>query len=257
MEFRFVDEHDPVALRRRRLQAQRTQRFRQRRKEEQYIEPSIYQAESLQTVDSAVNNVQTAPDKDLLANTGGSRYNTISPGEILITSSQEDGNLGTIDTGPDYYDEEIVDADSTDEQEDQMEPRSPDVFAGIRTDLPYENTWNDLQYVAQKFIQQYLVGVHSCGAQEHRESLAANIEAEGASNHYGIANLFPRGVPHTLDKRHFLEMQTCSEMPSLSLTQWQELFSGHTSTVRRQAQAGLSPHRTFTTDSSGCFIQYR
>lgn len=151
MEFRFVDEHDPVALRRRRLQAQRTQKFRQRRKEEQYIEPSISQAESLQTVDSAVDNVQTAPDKEL-ANTGESRYDTISPGEILITSSQEDGNLGTIDTGPDYYDEDIVDADSTDEQEDQMEPRSPDVFAGIRTSLPHENTWNDLQYVTQKFI---------------------------------------------------------------------------------------------------------
>ncbi|KNB04564.1 hypothetical protein FOXG_06625 [Fusarium oxysporum f. sp. lycopersici 4287] len=229
MEFRFVDEHDPVALRRRRLQAQRTQRFRQRRKEEQYIEPSIYQAESSQTVDqTAADNVQTALGNDLLADTEESGHDTISPGELLITSSQEDGNLVTIDTGPDYYDEEIVGADSTDEQEDQMEPRSPDVFAGIQTGRPHDNTWNDLQYATQKFIQQYLVGVHSCGAQEHRESLAAHIEAEGASNHHGIANLFPRSVPHTLDKQYFLETQTCSETPGLSPTQWQELFSGHT-----------------------------
>jgi hypothetical protein len=39
MEFRFVNEHDPVALRRRRLQAQRTQRYRQRQKEKECIEP--------------------------------------------------------------------------------------------------------------------------------------------------------------------------------------------------------------------------
>ncbi|KAH7233978.1 uncharacterized protein BKA55DRAFT_710154 [Fusarium redolens] len=56
MEFRFVNEHDPVALRRRRLQAQRTQRYRQRQKEKECIEPSIYQVESSQTVDSAADN---------------------------------------------------------------------------------------------------------------------------------------------------------------------------------------------------------
>ncbi|RKK90846.1 hypothetical protein BFJ68_g16350 [Fusarium oxysporum] len=228
MEFRFVDEHDPVALRRRRLQAQRTQRCRQRQKEQQCIEPSIYQAELSQTVDSAADNLQTTLGNNLLGDTGEPRPDTISSGEFPITSSQEDENLSTIDTGPDYYDEEIVDAHRTDEREDQMEPRSPDVFAGIQTDRPHDNTCNDLQHATQKFIQQYLVGVHSCGAQEHRESLAAHIEAEGTSNHHGIANLFPRSVLHTLDKQHFLETQTCSETPSLSPTQWQELFSGHT-----------------------------
>ncbi|KAH7195076.1 hypothetical protein BKA60DRAFT_547253 [Fusarium oxysporum] len=69
---------------------------------------------------------------------------------------------------------------------------------------------------------------YNCGAQEHRESLAAHMEAEGTSNHHGIANLFPRSVSHTLDKQHFLEPQTCNETPSLDPTQWQELFSGHT-----------------------------
>jgi hypothetical protein len=85
-----------------------------------------------------------------------------------------------------------------------------------------------LQYATHKFVQQYLVVIHGCGEQEHRESLAAHMEAEKISNHHGIANLFPRSVPHTLNKKQFLESQICSETPSLSPTQWQELFSGHT-----------------------------
>jgi hypothetical protein len=132
MEFRFVDEHDPVALRRRCLQAQRTQRCRQRQKAKQlYIETPIHQAESSQTVGSAADDVQTRLGYNLLADTGKFGPDTIPSGELPITSSQEDDNLSTIDTGPDYYDEEIVDAHSTEEREDQTEPRSPDVFAGI------------------------------------------------------------------------------------------------------------------------------
>ncbi|KAF5698485.1 hypothetical protein FMUND_15085 [Fusarium mundagurra] len=124
MEFRFVDEHDPVALRRRRLQAQHTQRCRQRQKEQHCVEPSIYQAELSQAVNSAADNVQTTLGNNLLADTGESRPDTISSGELPIPFSQEDENLSTIDTGPDYYDEEIVDAHRTDKREDQMEPRS-------------------------------------------------------------------------------------------------------------------------------------
>ncbi|KAI3573984.1 hypothetical protein IWW34DRAFT_872543 [Fusarium oxysporum f. sp. albedinis] len=168
------------------------------------------------------------PGNGSLADTGEIEPDTISSGELPIISSQEDDDLSIINTGPDYYDEEIVDAHGTEEREHQTEPGSPDVFAGIQVGLPHDNAWNDLQYATQKFIQQYLVGVHSCGAQEHRESLAAHMEAEGTSNHHGIANLFPRSVPHTLDKQHFLEPQTCNETPSLDPTQWQELFSGHT-----------------------------
>ncbi|KAG5775225.1 hypothetical protein H9Q73_011105 [Fusarium xylarioides] len=87
MEFRFVDEHDPVALRRRRLQAQRTQRFRQRRKAGQCNEPSIYRAESSHTVDPAADNVQTALDNNLSVDTEESRYDITPPGELLITYS--------------------------------------------------------------------------------------------------------------------------------------------------------------------------
>jgi hypothetical protein len=107
MEFRFVNEHDPVALRRRRLQAQRTQRYRQRQKEKECIEPSMFQAELSQTVDSAADNVQTTLGNNLLANTGESRPDTISSGELPVTSSQVDENLSTIDTGPDQRSPQI------------------------------------------------------------------------------------------------------------------------------------------------------
>jgi hypothetical protein len=68
---------------------------------------------------------------NLLADTGESRLGTISPGELPITSSQEDENLSILDTRLDYYDEEMVDAYSINEREDQIEPRSLDVFARI------------------------------------------------------------------------------------------------------------------------------
>jgi hypothetical protein len=124
--------------------------------------------------------------------------------------------------------EQSADAHSAEEREDHTESRSPEVYAKMQADLLHDNTWNDLQYATEKFVQQYLVGIHGCSAQEHRESLAAHMEAEGTSNHHGIAKLFPRNVPHTLDKQHFLKSQTYSEAPSLGPTQWQELFSGHT-----------------------------
>ncbi|EXK23835.1 hypothetical protein FOMG_19411 [Fusarium oxysporum f. sp. melonis 26406] len=72
------------------------------------------------------------PGNSSLADTGEIEPDTISSGELPITSSLEDDDLSTIDTGPDYYDEEIVDAHGTEEREHQTEPGSPDVFAGIQ-----------------------------------------------------------------------------------------------------------------------------
>ncbi|KAH7117174.1 hypothetical protein B0J13DRAFT_613250 [Dactylonectria estremocensis] len=226
MEFRFVDEHDPAALRRRRLQAERTQRWQQRQK--QNIETTNHQAESSRTAEFAVENVQTRPENSSLVDTREFGPDEISSGDIFITLSREDDDLGIIDTEPAYYDEESVDAYGAEEREDQTESGTPEVYAEVQADLLNGNTWSDLQHATQKFLQQYLVGIHGCGAQEHRESLAAHIEAEGTTNHHGLAELFPRSVPHTLDKHHFLESQTDSETPSLSPTQWQELFCGHT-----------------------------
>ncbi|KAH7248419.1 hypothetical protein B0J15DRAFT_376986, partial [Fusarium solani] len=83
----------------------------------------------------------------------------------------EDDDLGIIDTEPAYYDEEPVDAYGAEEREDQTESRTPEVYAEVQADLLNGNTWSDLQHATQKFLQQYLVGIHGCGAQEHRESL--------------------------------------------------------------------------------------
>ncbi|RMJ02399.1 hypothetical protein CDV36_015330 [Fusarium kuroshium] len=122
MEFRFVDEHDPAALRRRRLQAERTQRWRQRQK--QNIETTNHQAESSRTAEFAVENVQTRPEN----------------------SFREDDDLGIIDAEPAYYDEESVDAYGAEEREDQTESGTPEVYAEVQADLLNGNTWSDLQH---------------------------------------------------------------------------------------------------------------
>ncbi|RBA11881.1 hypothetical protein FPRO05_03331 [Fusarium proliferatum] len=122
MKFRFVNEGDPATLHQRRLQAQRTQRCRQRQKARQHVETTNHQADGSQTVDSATENVQTRPGNRSLTDTGEFEPNTISSGEPSIISSQEDYDLSTIDTGLDFYDGELVDAPSTEERQDRTEP---------------------------------------------------------------------------------------------------------------------------------------
>ncbi|KAH6983994.1 hypothetical protein EDB80DRAFT_691408 [Ilyonectria destructans] len=100
MNFRFVDEHDPVARHRRRLQAKRTQRFRQRQK--------ANQAESSRIVKPVVENVQAEPEDSLLTDAGKFGLDEISSRDTFITPCQEDDDLGIIDTEPAYYDEEPV-----------------------------------------------------------------------------------------------------------------------------------------------------
>ncbi|KAH6971996.1 hypothetical protein EDB80DRAFT_540892, partial [Ilyonectria destructans] len=68
-----------------------------------------------------------------------------------------------------YFDEELVHC--TGEREDPTEPQSPEFHVEARVDLPDESAWTDVERATQKFIQQFLVGIHGCGTQEHRESL--------------------------------------------------------------------------------------
>ncbi|KAF4464854.1 hypothetical protein FALBO_8308 [Fusarium albosuccineum] len=142
MEFRFVDEHDPAALRRRRLQAKRTQRWRQRQR--QNIKTTNHHAESSRTAEFAEESVQSRPENSSLADTGEFEPDEISSGEIFITPSREDDDLGTIDTEPAYYDEEPVDACGAEEREDQTESGTPEVYAEMQADLLNGNTWSDL-----------------------------------------------------------------------------------------------------------------
>ncbi|KAF4429967.1 hypothetical protein F53441_13978 [Fusarium austroafricanum] len=157
MKFRFVDKYNPATLHRRRLQAQHTQRCRQQQKAGQHVETTNHQAESSQTAESATENVQTGPENSSLADTGETGPDAILFGELSITPSQEDEDLGTIDTGPAYYDEEPVDAHSAGGRENQTESGSPDAVTEGQTGLSHDNTWNDLQYATKKFVQQYLV----------------------------------------------------------------------------------------------------
>ncbi|KAH6950373.1 hypothetical protein BKA56DRAFT_606559 [Ilyonectria sp. MPI-CAGE-AT-0026] len=137
---------------------------------------------------------------------------------------QEGDDPGIVGIDPVYYDKELVHC--TEERENQTEPQSPDVDAQV--DLPDERAWADVEHTAQKFIQQFLVGIHGCSTEAHRESLAAHIEAEGAYNHHGLDQLFPRNMPHTLGKEHFFTRQTCNETQYPSPSQWQEFFAGDT-----------------------------
>jgi hypothetical protein len=58
-----------------------------------------------------------------------------------------------------------------------------------------------------------LAGIHGCGAQKHRESLAAHIKAGGGCNHHKLDQLFHRAVPHTLDGSQLLPQHTHQERP--------------------------------------------
>ncbi|QKD56753.2 uncharacterized protein FOBCDRAFT_104386, partial [Fusarium oxysporum Fo47] len=76
----------------------------------------------------------------------------------------------TIEPDP-YYEEEIVDIYSAEEGEDQRQPQSPQIYAEESADLANDDANTDVEYTTQKFIQQFLAGIHGCSAQSHRESL--------------------------------------------------------------------------------------
>ncbi|KAJ4197287.1 hypothetical protein NW759_016337 [Fusarium solani] len=185
MNVRFVgdQEQDPAVLRRRRLQAKRTQNYRWRKKANRDIKATDDQAELLpQTVESESESGQAEPDA------GEFRQDEISSGDISIAPSQEGDDSGLDDLEPAYYDEEPVSVHDADEH---TERQSPGCYADAQADPPDDNIWTDVQYVTQKFIQQFLVGIRGCSAQEHREALAAHIKAGGTYNHHRLDQLFP------------------------------------------------------------------
>ncbi|KAM6513745.1 hypothetical protein FALCPG4_014965 [Fusarium falciforme] len=79
----------------------------------------------------AVENVQTRPENSSLVDTREFGPDEISSGDIFITLSREDDDLGIIDTEPAYYDEEPVDAYGAEEREDQIESGTPEVYAEV------------------------------------------------------------------------------------------------------------------------------
>ncbi|KAL3603069.1 hypothetical protein FPOAC2_07386 [Fusarium poae] len=100
--------------------------------------------------------------------------------ENFTISIQEvdDSTISTTEVDP-YYEEEIVDTSPADEDECQRQPQSPQIHVGESADLSTNDANTDVEYATQKFIHQFLTGIHGCSAQSHRESLVAHIEAEG------------------------------------------------------------------------------
>ncbi|WKT54238.1 hypothetical protein QSH57_004822 [Fusarium oxysporum f. sp. vasinfectum] len=240
MNVRFVDdpERDPAVLHRRRLQANRTRNYRRRTKANRNIQATYDQAELLpETVDSESESEQTGPDA------GGFRQDEPLSDGIYNAPSLSDDDPGPENIEPAYYEEEPVSAPYA---EEHRESQTPECYADMQADSPDDNMWTDVQHATHLFIQQFLVGIRGCSAQEHREDLATHIEASGTHNHYGLDQLFPRDVPHTLDKEHFFTHKTSNEGLSMSVPRWQELFSGYTAQYLdgKPKQACLHTHHT-------------
>ncbi|RMI97171.1 hypothetical protein CDV36_016265 [Fusarium kuroshium] len=83
----------------------------------------------------AVENVQTRPENSSLVDTREFGPDEITSGDIFITLSREDSDLGIIDAEPAYYDEEPVDAYGAEEREDQTESGTPEVYVEVQADL--------------------------------------------------------------------------------------------------------------------------
>ncbi|KAG5759985.1 hypothetical protein H9Q72_011901 [Fusarium xylarioides] len=139
----------------------------------------------------------------------------------------DDSTISTTEVDP-YYEEEIVDTSPAEEDESQTQPQSPQIYAEKSVDLATNDANNDVEYATQKFIQQFLTGIHSCGVQSHRESLIAHIEAEGPENHHRLDRLVAHDIPHTLDKEYILAAETGDKITELSPDQWRALFTGST-----------------------------
>ncbi|EWZ28533.1 hypothetical protein FOZG_17746 [Fusarium oxysporum Fo47] len=211
MKVRFVGtkKQDSATVPRRLLQAIRTRNCRNRQKARKDITKGNHQGELL------ANAVGSVADNGL----SELENNSLPDTEEI----EENSNFAYP-----YYEEEIVDIYSAEEGEDQRQPQSPQIYAEESADLANDDANTDVEYTTQKFIQQFLAGIHGCSAQSHRESLTAHIEAEGPDNHHGLDRLVPQDVPHTLDKEYILAPETDDETTELTPDQWQALFTGST-----------------------------
>ncbi|EXM14284.1 hypothetical protein FOTG_17307 [Fusarium oxysporum f. sp. vasinfectum 25433] len=164
-------ERDPAVLHRRRLQANRTRNYRRRTKANRNIQATYDQAELLpETVDSESESEQTGPDA------GGFRQDEPPSDGIYNAPSLSDDDPGPENIEPAYYEEEPVSAPYA---EEHTECQTPECYADMQADSPDDNMWTDVQHATHLFIQQFLVGIRGCSAQEHREDLATHIEASG------------------------------------------------------------------------------
>ncbi|CVL08853.1 uncharacterized protein FMAN_14094 [Fusarium mangiferae] len=233
MKVRFVGtrKQDSATQRRRALQANRTRNYRQRQKAREDTTATKHQDEPLSdAVDLVADNEAPGPERDSsLENDEIEEYDGTFACENFTISILEvdDSTISTTEVDP-YYEEEIVDASPAEENESQTQPQSPQIHAEKSVDLATNDANTDVEYATQKFIQQFLTGIHGCGVQSHRESLIAHIEAEGPDNHHRLDRLVAHDVPHTLDKEYILAAETGDKITELSPDQWRALYTGST-----------------------------
>lgn len=150
-------------VRRRRLEAKRAQEHRRRRKAKQNLNTADHQTESpCQVVQPGTETGQSGPSSAPDDNEEFGQ-DDIPAENISITSSQEDGdpNANSIGQGT-YGDETPVNVHYAEEHEAQTESQIPEFYAEQETGLPDGNTWSDVEYSTEKFIQQFLVGILGC-----------------------------------------------------------------------------------------------
>ncbi|KAJ0137720.1 hypothetical protein HZ326_19302 [Fusarium oxysporum f. sp. albedinis] len=232
VRFKFVgaQERNPAVRRRRRLDAKRARDYRLRRKAKQSIDATSPRTESsCQAFEPGKENRQAGSDSTP-ADTREFEQEFIPADDISVTSGHvgEGSDAHSIEQDP-YGDEEPVSLHfhCTEDSEAETEPQVPETYAEQEAGLPDGDTWSDVEYTTEKFIQQFLVGIYGCRSSKHREDLATHIETEGTHNHHRLDQLFSRNVPHTLDKPFALSSQVHHETMRLNPNQWQELFSGH------------------------------
>lgn len=232
MKVRFVGtkKQDSATRRRRVLQVNRTRKYRKRQRARKEAATINHQDELLSdVVDTVTENEALGPERDsTLENEEIEEDGTFACENFTISIQEvDDSTISTTEADP-YYEEEIVDTSPAEEDECQRQPQSPQIHAEKSADLATNGANTDVEYATQKFIQQFLTGIHGCSAQSHRESLTAHIEAEGPDNHHRLDRLVPHNVPHTLDKEYILAPETEDDTTELTPDQWQALFTGST-----------------------------
>jgi hypothetical protein len=169
MKVRYVGSknQDSATVRRRVLQAKRTRKCRERQKARQDNIAASHQGEPLShAVGSLVENELREPEIDSFSDAEEIEENGIFASDNFGIYIQEvdDSTISTIEPDP-YYEEEIRDIDSAEEGEDQRQPHSPQIHAEKSADLATNGANRDVEYATQKFIRQFLTGIHGCSAQ--------------------------------------------------------------------------------------------
>ncbi|KAJ6003562.1 hypothetical protein N7522_006254 [Penicillium canescens] len=218
MRFASSADQDPYVLYRRRLDAIRAKEYRKRQKERSIDTTTCvlgslgaeqpYPDQSNEAISSLSASLSTIHDTVIETSLGDDVDYSLGDMPIYLGEEGHTCEMGGSDIECDqHHQDNFVEVDSTDNEECETDTRIPEWYAEDQPNLVQDDSCTDLEYATEKLAQQFLGGIHGCGANQHRESLTAHIRAEGNFNHYKLNQLFHQTVPHTLDKPHLLPQQ--------------------------------------------------